>query len=231
MSTIQCQGCGKRIIQKGEKCPHCGEPIPQDNASLKTTNASMHVHKHLEEKSEKEVVSDDNGSMLIECKACGKSISKNAMSCPHCGEPLSHKTDNPLSSKDNKESILGFGGATLLMIGAFLPAINIPIRGSVSYINNGRGDGMLIILIALLAFYYVYKKRKRSLMLSGGLSLIIIAYGFVNVLQKVAEIQKGATSGLGQALLGGVGVGPAFGVTAVGAILIIISSFMMKNKS
>ena len=173
----------------------------------------------------------DNASMLIESKACGKSISKNAVSCPHCGEPLSYKADNPLSSKDNKESMIGFGGATLLMIGAFLPAINIPIRGSISYLHNGRGDGMFLILIALLAFYYVYKKKPRSLMLSGGFSLMIISYGFVQVLFRVAEIQKDTGSSIGQAILGGVSVGSAFGVTAVGSILIIISSFMMKKKS
>lgn len=220
MSTIQCKGCGKRIILKGERCPHCGEPILQENTSLQSLNRVNHIHKTPEEKEE---------SSLITCPVCSKHISKNALSCPHCGEPMAQSTGSLLSSKDSKESLLGFGGATLLMIGAFLPAINIPIRGSISYLNNGRGDGMLIILIALLAFYYVYKKKKRALMLSGGFALIVIAYGFVNILQKVAGVKEGATSGMGKALLSGVDVGSAFGVTAVGAILIIISSFMMKK--
>jgi len=68
-------------------------------------------------------------------------------------------------------------------------------------------------------------------MLSGLFSLAVIGYGFVNILQKVAEVKGGVSSGLGQMLLNGVGVGPAFGVTAVGSILIIISSLMIKNKS
>ena len=41
-------------------------------------------------------------------------ISKNALSCPHCGEPMAQSTDSLLSSKDSKESLLGFGGAILL---------------------------------------------------------------------------------------------------------------------
>lgn len=225
MSTIQCQGCGKRIIDRGENCPHCGNPIHQDNnlsKNLKELRSQINNDENLDQKNQEA----PQENMLITCKACGEKISKNAFSCPHCGEPNAQISSSIASSK---ESMLGFVGATLLMIGAFLPAINIPIRGSISYIANGKGDGMIIVIIALLAFYFIYKKKKLSLMLSGGFSLVIIAYGFMQVLQKVAEVQKGAEPGIGQAILGGVGVGSAFGVTAVGAILIIISSFMMKK--
>lgn len=219
---------------KEEVCPHCDYPVQHDMFGVSLPNFTkkdetekiMSKYQKIGENFE----SPNYNKNLITCIACGEQISKNALSCPHCGEPMvQSKTGSQLSSKDSKESLLGFVGATLLMIGAFLPAINIPIRGGISYLNNGRGDGMLIILIALIAFYYVYKKKKRSLLLSGGSALIVIAYGFVNVLQRIAKVQEGATSGIGKAMLGGVDVGSAFGVTAVGAILIIISSFMMKK--
>lgn len=71
MSTIQCKGCGKRIIQKGEKCPHCGKPIPLNTSTLLRPNIS---------KNKKKIITPD----LIPCITCGKDISKNALNCPHC---------------------------------------------------------------------------------------------------------------------------------------------------
>lgn len=73
MATIQCSGCGNRIIQKGEKCPHCGEPVPLDETI---------ILKNKEPKKEES---------LISCSTCGKNISKNADKCPHCGEPVPKK--------------------------------------------------------------------------------------------------------------------------------------------
>lgn len=34
---------------------------------------------------------EDKNNMLIECRACGELISKNAKSCPVCGEPYESK--------------------------------------------------------------------------------------------------------------------------------------------
>jgi len=65
MATIQCTGCGKRIIQKGDKCPHCDTPINGVKEAPKPNKN------------------------LTSCPACSEPISKNATSCPHCGEPLS----------------------------------------------------------------------------------------------------------------------------------------------
>ena len=210
MATKQCPSCGKRIMEKETSCPHCGELTP-----VKAVKSPV-------------IKPQNENTKLMTCPSCETHISKNAISCPKCGEPINVSVH---SSSSQKERLIGFAGAALLAIGSFLPAINIPIRGSISYLNGGKGDGMLVLFIAFLAFYYAFKMSKRSLMLSGLFSLAVIGYGFVNILQKVAEVKGGVSSGLGQMLLNGVGVGPAFGVTAVGAILIIISSLMIKNKS
>jgi|GEM_PF-4263395 len=74
VATIQCQGCGKRIIQKGGKCPHCGEPIPLTKPKLLRPDISKNINK-------KEEIG------LVKCGVCGEQISKNALGCPHCGEP------------------------------------------------------------------------------------------------------------------------------------------------
>ena len=100
MSTIQCKRCGKRISQKEEVCPHCGEPVPHDmldfslpefmkkdeNKKEKTSNFDMDKHEDPPISQEKEAPKQNKD--LTKCKACGELISKNAALCPHCGEPI-----------------------------------------------------------------------------------------------------------------------------------------------
>lgn len=98
MSVIQCEKCGKRIMAKEKVCPHCGEPVPhgmfefslpefmkKDNKKKeKISHFSMDEDESVPQKEE----TQKQNKKLIECSACGKQISVNAKSCPHCGEPL-----------------------------------------------------------------------------------------------------------------------------------------------
>lgn len=99
MSTILCAECGKRIIQKGEECPHCGEAIPQSNTTSQPSKGFKYEYIKDEKKKMEDTkeIEDEDTTMLISCKACGESISKNAVSCPHCGEPLQSNKHLPRS--------------------------------------------------------------------------------------------------------------------------------------
>jgi predicted nucleic acid-binding Zn ribbon protein len=47
---------------------------------------------------------------LISCKACGKEISPNANTCPHCGEPI------PKPVEQTVKIVFGIIGGILLAI-------------------------------------------------------------------------------------------------------------------
>lgn len=49
--------------------------------------------------------------------------------------------------KDSKT--LALIGAALLFVGAFMPIISVPIMGSMNYFQNGKGDGVVIVLLAV----------------------------------------------------------------------------------
>ena len=63
----------------------------------------------------------------------------------------------------NNKQLVGIFGVILLFIGAFSPMLHIPIRGSITYINNGTGDGMFVLLLAFLAAYYLWKNILRKI--------------------------------------------------------------------
>lgn len=41
-------------------------------------------------------------------------------------------------------------GALLLAVGVFMPLASLPIVGSLNYMSRGRGDGMIVLLLALV---------------------------------------------------------------------------------
>ena len=75
---FECKYCHKQIKVDSEYigqvgyCPHC--------------NAEVTIEKPQETQPQQKT-ERTTGTLLNECKACGKRISKNAAACPHCGEP------------------------------------------------------------------------------------------------------------------------------------------------
>jgi hypothetical protein len=45
--------------------------------------------------------------------------------------------------------LLGILGSTLLFLGVFLPIVKLPVVGDLNYFANGRGDGVLVLGLAL----------------------------------------------------------------------------------
>lgn len=83
MEQKKCVKCGKPKEQ-GDECPYCGVYYAKAEA------AHIKASKAKEQKAEQA-----RKNMLVECKACGKKISKNALACPHCGEPVNQSEETP----------------------------------------------------------------------------------------------------------------------------------------
>ncbi len=47
-------------------------------------------------------------------------------------------------------NMLAFAGATTMFVGTTLPIVSVPIVGTMDYIQNGNGDGVVIIALALV---------------------------------------------------------------------------------
>jgi hypothetical protein len=52
-----------------------------------------------------------------------------------------------------------------MLIGSFCPVVSIPIMGSISYVNNGQGDGVFVLIMAVVALVAVFVRRYRLLVL------------------------------------------------------------------
>jgi ribosomal protein L32 len=103
MSTW-CKECGKTTFNE-EICDHCGK-VPREQKEYKVPpNKGARIIKS-------KATKQNTNKRLTECRTCRNQISKNAETCPHCGEL------SPLEAKSAiKNEIIKF---IAILIGAFL---------------------------------------------------------------------------------------------------------------
>lgn len=140
MATIQCQGCKKRIIQKGEKCPHCGEPIPYIETPKNLSKHTTKIEK--KENTQTEIPENTEDTKLIKCRACDQMISKNAVSCPHCGEPLNN-TEKTHAAVEEYVAVAGKSRLTSFLLTLLLGPIGL-LYASISW-------GIIMIIVAIIS--------------------------------------------------------------------------------
>lgn len=83
--------------------------------------------------------------------------------------------------------MLGLGGAGLLFIGVFTPIMSIPIMGNLNYIQNGKGEGTIVIILAVMSFVLVLINQYKALYVTGAGALGLLALTLINFEHRVSE--------------------------------------------
>jgi len=118
------------------RCPKCNERFFLKNKNIKASGVQTKIRQdykdHITRKRAAKAKAIETpeeepvGSEILNCPICGKNISINIKSCPHCGTPLKFETINPLE-KFEKINQLGNniikGGCALGTLGAVLPLL------------------------------------------------------------------------------------------------------------
>lgn len=81
-------------------------------------------------------------------------------------EPKAGDVGDMEQMKFEREQVIGFVGAALLIVGCFAPLVHLPIIGGISYVANGRGDGMLVVGLAIVSAALVYFRLYRWVLVS-----------------------------------------------------------------
>lgn len=193
----------------------------------------------------------------IPCPICQTPLAPTWRACPGCGtaltwregQPVPRLTATPVAAPANQPpqpppqvvyvqappragispQTLGLVGALLLAVGTFLPVLSIPLGGTITYFNNGQGDGVFALVLAVVAGLLAFR-AVRWLWIPGGLALLLLAYSFVNVQSKIADIQASST-GLGSVLANGVSLQWGWVILALGAGLIFGASRLARSAT
>jgi hypothetical protein len=128
--------------------------------------------------------------------------------------------------------VVGFIGAAALGLGVFMPLISMPIVGTVNYFNNGSGDGIFILALALIAAVLVGIKRYGWLWAVALASLGLIGYAYMNISARITlmkvqlELDKNPFAGLVN-----VQMQWGWGVLLLGVILLCVAAGMREPET
>ena len=132
----------------------------------------------------------------------------------------------------NTKQILALIGCGILFLGTFAPLVSVPIVGSINYFQNGKGDGIFIILFAALAAIGALTKRNKLLWISGVCSIALLTFTFISFQSRIADAKANMDQqlagnpfrGLGGAMLNSMQIQWGFGLLVIGAILVIVAA-------
>ncbi len=167
---------------------------------------------------------------FINCIICGKPRSDKIEVCPFC-KPESKP--EPTSAHTTIAALIGIG---ILVVGSFAPVIQIPIVGALTYVNNGQGDGVVVLTLAAIALVTALLKMVRIPAYSGLISLLIILYGYFTTVDRIAgakataqaSLQGNPFAALGEMASQSLQLQWGWGLLFVGSILLTISPLIAK---
>ena len=171
------------------------------------------------------------------CTYCAEQIQDAAIKCRHCGMSLEARPAVSLQSfvEDYRLGI-ALAGSMLLGLGVFVPIASLPIVGSVNYFQNGKGDGALILALAVASTAFAVKRRYGALWWTGGGSIAVVIFAFVYLsirLNKakadLSESMSGSMfEGLAEAAAQSVQLQWGWFVLFIGALLVLTSAWGWK---
>jgi hypothetical protein len=127
-----------------------------------------------------------------------------------------------------KRTISLIGGA-LLIFGCFLPIIHAPIIGSISWVLNGKGDGIIVVGLALVGLVLASRNLVGWASIAAWVSLAMMLYLFTNVQSKMSNIDT--TNPFARALASTITLGEAWPVMLIGAGAMIVASFLKNTNA
>ena len=151
--------------------------------------------------------------------------------------PPSPTTTEPQVLDFDRKRLFGIAGSILLFIGVFTPIISLPFVGGVNYFRNGTGDGVIVLFLACISFLLSLTNRFRGLWFTGGASLAVMLFTFVNFQTKLAETKSQMETqlagnpfrGLADVAMQSVQLQWGWAVLVVGAGLVITSAALQPK--
>ncbi len=177
------------------------------------------------------------------CTQCKTIINPKNSFCPNCG---AYKTgfidpedqNNRLVRTDNdRQQMFGIIGSIVLFVGVFTPIISVPVVGSLNYFQNGKGDGVIVLVLAVISMVLVLAKRYGGLWFTGVGSLALMLFTFVNFQVRVSQMREEMETklagnpfrGIADVAMQSIQIQWGWAVLIIGAALLITAAAMRRQ--
>jgi len=135
-------------------------------------------------------------------------------------------------NKKGTKQLLGLIGSAVLFVGVFAPIVSIPIMGNMNYFQNGKGDGTIVLVLAVISLILVLLKKFKGLWFTGLGSIAIMTFTFINFqmalsntrTQMETELTGNPFRGIADMAMQSVQIQWGWALLIVGAVLVIASA-------
>lgn len=165
------------------------------------------------------------------CSVCGSNV--EGAFCTQCGAKIESPKIAAFDPAATKVAILG---CALAGVGVFLPMLRAPIVGEVTYFLNGHGDGVFILIAAVVCAIASLNGIAYLAPIGGIVTLGFLGFYYTHVQSLLAGAQAnmqqngGIFSGLGDMLLQSVQFEYGFYTMIVGGALMIASVLIPRPR-
>jgi len=120
-------------------------------------------------------------------------------------------------------------GGVLLALGVFLPLVRVPKLGTISFMNNGSTEGIIVLLLAGAVIALALLNQTRHAVWPGLAALAMVGFAFVRIQSRLGEARERAAAeagdnpfaGIAEAAAGSIQLEYGWAVLAFGALLAI----------
>lgn len=166
------------------------------------------------------------------CASCGASL--EGAFCSSCGASAAH-------DDYSVRRTVGVLGAALVLIGVFLPFAHLPIVGDVNYFLNGHGDGVWLLIVAVIAAGLVFTRAYVGTALCGIATIGLLAHFYYRIESLKQEMLSradstdagmfsGLVSNLSHAIADNVYIEWGFAVVVVGGLLLVLTPLIRARQ-
>ena len=135
------------------------------------------------------------------------------------------------------EQLLGIIGSIIIFVGVFAPIVSVPIMGNMNYIQSGKGDGIILLVLAIVTLALVLTKHYRGLWFTGFGSLGVMLFTFISFQSKMSQMKSQMESqlagnpfrGLADMAMQSVQLQWGWALLIVGAGLVIASAALKEE--
>ena len=93
-----------------------------------------------------------------------------------------------LNNLKSSSQMIALIGAAALFSGVFAPLISLPFIGSINYFRNGKGDGIIILGLAVISAGLAFRRKFRFIWYTASGSAAVMIFTFVNFTLTTTEI-------------------------------------------
>lgn len=142
------------------------------------------------------------------------------------------------NGSDDAAFYVGIAGSICLLIGVFVPFVRVPVLGTVSYVHQGSGEGMIVAALSVLSFLLCFTRNMRFLHLPSLLAACLMVFTYyrfrVSLKGIHGEIEKGLSGnpfkGLAEVAVQSIQLEWGVAVLFSGIVLLCGASIMALNK-